>query len=70
METPAFTEETLHSEIPRSPILEAFKYSWANMLRVVLMALMNVIPVVATIFGAAYAVQPAYGIGFTPDTYL
>ena len=69
-ETPAFTEETLHSEIPRSPILEAFKYSWANMLRVVAMALMNVIPVVATIFGAAYAVQPAYGIGFAPDTYL
>jgi MFS family permease len=30
------------------------------MLRVVRMALMNVIPVVATIFGAAYAVQPAY----------
>jgi MFS family permease len=34
------------------------------------MALMNVIPVVATIFGAAYAVQPAYGIGFKPDVYL
>jgi MFS family permease len=34
------------------------------------MALMNVIPVVATIFGAAYAVQPAYGIGFSKDIYL
>jgi MFS family permease len=34
------------------------------------MALMNVIPVVATIFGAAYAVQPAYGVGFKPDVYL
>ncbi|MCL6470068.1 MAG: MFS transporter, partial [Ralstonia sp.] len=34
------------------------------------MALMNVIPVVATIFGAAYAVQPAYGIGFAKDIYL
>ena len=32
------------------------------MLRVVGMALMNVIPVVATIFGAAYAVQPGYGV--------
>ncbi len=31
---------------------------------------MNVIPVVATIFGAAYAVQPAYGIGFSKDIYL
>jgi len=29
---------------------------------VVCMALMNVIPVVASIFGAAYAVQEAYGI--------
>jgi len=42
----------------------------ADMLRVVCMALMNVIPVVATIFGAAFAVQPAYGIGFKPDVYL
>ena len=40
------------------------------MLRVVCMALMNVIPVVTTIFGAAYAVQPAYGIGFAKDVYL
>ena len=31
--------------------------SWPDMLRVVCMALMNVIPVVTTIFGAAYAVQ-------------
>jgi MFS family permease len=44
--------------------------SWRDMLRVVCMALMNVIPVVATIFGAAYAVQPGYGIGFSKDVYL
>ena len=31
---------------------------------------MNVIPVVTTIFGAAYAVQPGYGIGFDKDVYL
>jgi MFS family permease len=40
------------------------------MIRVVCMALMNVIPVVATIFGAAYAVQAAYGIGFHKSVYL
>jgi MFS family permease len=40
------------------------------MLRVTCMALMNVIPVVATIFGGAYAVQAAYGIGFPKDVYL
>jgi MFS family permease len=69
-ETPAFAEEGKHGELPRAPIVEAFKFSLADMLRVVCMALMNVIPVVATIFGAAYAVQPAYGIGFQKDIYL
>jgi len=34
------------------------------------MALMNVIAAVAAIFGAAYAVQPAYGIGFSKAIYL
>jgi MFS family permease len=31
---------------------------------------MNVIPVVTAIFGAAYAVQPGYGINFAKDVYL
>src|SRR6202521_4502609 len=69
-ETPAFAEESEHGEVPKAPIIQAFKLSWRDMLRVVCMALMNVIPVVATIFGAAYAVQPAYGIGFAKDVYL
>lgn len=69
-ETPAFTKEEQASSIPRSPIKDAFKHSWKSMALVVCMALMNVIPVVATIFGAAYAVQPAYGIGFAKSVYL
>jgi MFS family permease len=69
-ETPAFAEESEHHAVPRSPIVDALKYSWDDMLRVICMALMNVIPVVTTIFGAAYAVQPGYGIGFSPDVYL
>jgi len=69
-ETPAFTEGAGRQTSARSPVVDAFTYSWPNMLRVVCMALMNVIPVVATIFGAAYAVQPAYGIGFAKDVYL
>ena len=69
-ETPAFAEEGEHGAVPKAPIIQAFQYSWKDMLRVVCMALMNVIPVVATIFGAAYAVQPAYGIGFGADMYL
>jgi MFS family permease len=69
-ETPAFAEEGARGEVPRSPIVQAFVLSWRDMLRVVCMALMNVIPVVATIFGGAYAVQAAYGIGFQKDVYL
>src|SRR6201990_1665897 len=69
-ETPAFTAEEDQGKVPSAPIVQAFKTSWRDMLRVVCMALMNVIPVIATIFGAAYAVQPAYGIGFAKDVYL
>ncbi|MBB5461968.1 MFS transporter [Paraburkholderia sp. Cpub6] len=69
-ETPAFEKEDASGGVPRSPIVEAFKYNWDDMLRVVLCSLMNVIPVVATIFGAAYAVQPSYGIGFSKSLYL
>jgi MFS family permease len=69
-ETPAFAEEGQHGAVPRAPIIEAFKLCWKDMLRVICMALMNVIPVIATIFGAAYAVQPAYGIGFAKEVYL
>jgi MFS family permease len=69
-ETPAFAEESAHHDVPKAPIIQAFKHSWPDMLRVVCMALMNVIPVVTSIFGAAYAVQPGYGIGFHKDVYL
>lgn len=69
-ETPAFDDKSARLERTRSPVIEAFRHSTPDMLRVVCMALMNVIPVVATIFGAAYAVQPAYGIGFAKDVYL
>ena len=69
-ETPAFAEEGAHGEIPTSPIIEAIRLSWDDIVRVLCIALTNVIAVVATIFGAAYAVQPAYGIRFSPSVYL
>jgi MFS family permease len=69
-ETPAFTEEGQHGEVPKAPIIEAIATGWADMLRCIAMALMTIIAVVATIFGAAYAVQPAYGIGFSKTLYL
>jgi MFS family permease len=69
-ETPAFTAEQADREIPKAPVIDALTNHWPDMLRVVCMALMNVIPVVATIFGAAYAVQPAYGVGMDKTIYL
>jgi len=69
-ETPAFAEETQQGHVPRSPVFDAIKFCWRDMLRVICMALMNVIPVVTTIFGAAYAVQPGYGNNFPKDVYL
>jgi len=56
--------------VPKAPIIQAITESWRDMLRVMCCSLMNVIPVVTTIFGAAYAVQPGYGIGFEKDVYL
>ena len=69
-ETPAFAEERKHGDVPVTPVIDALTNHWPDMLRVVCMALMNVIPVVATIFGAAYAVQPGYGIGMSKTVYL
>jgi MFS family permease len=69
-ETPAFQHEGATAARPRAPVVQAVQESWRDMLRVVCMSLMNVIPVVATVFGAAYAVQPGYGIGFSKDVYL
>jgi MFS family permease len=69
-ETPAFAEENQQGAVPKAPVVQAITESWPDMLRVICCSLMNVIPVVATIFGAAYAVQPGYGIGFEKDVYL
>jgi len=66
-ETPAFAQEGKRA---KAPMVEAVTESWRDMLRVVCMAFMNVIPVVTSIFGAAYAVQAGYGIGFSKDVYL
>ena len=69
-ETPAFTQESASHAVPKAPVVQAFRENWRDMVRVALCSLMNVIPVVTAIFGAAYAVQPGYGIGFEKDVYL
>jgi MFS family permease len=70
-ETPAFQEEAEHGAVPQAPIVQAVKESGPNMLRVVCMALMNAVPIAATVFGATYATnKDAYGIGMSTTTYL
>ena len=69
-ETPAFAEVDKSGKVPKAPVIQAVTESWRDMLRVMCCSLMTVIPVVTTIFGAAYAVQPGYGIGFEKDVYL
>jgi len=69
-ETPVFEQERSQGTTPRAPIVQALADNGPDMLRVACMSLMNVIPVVTTIFGAAYAIQPAYGIGMAEDVYL
>ena len=69
-ETPAFSEERAHGEVPASLVIEVLRNSWDDVLRVVCMALTAVIALLATVVGAAYAVQPAYGIGFPVGVFL
>ena len=69
-ETPAFAQEDQAGKVPKAPVIQAVTESWRDMLRVIGGSLMNVIPVVTSVFGAAYAVQPGYGIGFDKDVYL
>ncbi|MCX7250912.1 MAG: MFS transporter [Burkholderiales bacterium] len=69
-ETPAFAEEGEQGKVPKAPIIEALQTSWGDIIRVICMSLMNVIPTVTSVFGAAYAVQAGYGIGFDKSIYL
>jgi MFS family permease len=69
-ETPAFLEEENHGEVPKAPIVQAFRESGGNMVRVFFMALMNVVPTTVTTFGATYATNQAYGVRMSTTTYL
>ena len=69
-ETPAFQEEAVHGEVPQAPIIQAVKENGTDMLRVVCMALMNVVPTTVTIFGATFATNAAYGVGLRTSDYI
>jgi MFS family permease len=69
-ETPAFVDEAKHRQIPTSPVIEALRDGWPDIIRIAAIALIAVILAVTSIFGAAYAVQPAYGIGLPKGLFL
>jgi MFS family permease len=69
-ETPAFKEEAVHGEVPKAPIVMAVKENGVDMLRVICMALMNVVPLTVTVFGATFATSAGCGVGLTPANYL
>jgi MFS family permease len=69
-ETPAFVEEQEQNAVPKAPIVQVVSENGSDMLRVIAMALMNIIPTTTTVFGASYATSKAYGLGFSPTTYL
>lgn len=69
-ETPAFVKEQQYNAVPEAPLIEVFRESWRDMLRVVFMGFANTVPTVIVSFGAAYAVQAAYGINFPRAMYL
>ncbi|WP_448616729.1 MFS transporter [Modestobacter sp. URMC 112] len=69
-ETPVFVEEAQAGAVPKAPIVQAVRESGSDMLRVVCMALMNAVPLAATVFGATYATNEIYGNGFSTTVYL
>jgi MFS family permease len=69
-ETPVFAKQKTQGEATVLPVVEVIRQSWGDLLRVICMALAAVIAIVASVFGATYAVQPAYGIGFPAGVYL
>ena len=69
-ETPVFEEEMAEGEVPHSPIKAVFRDSPGPLLRVFCMALTNIIPVTTSVFGATYATNAAYGVGFSASVYL
>ena len=69
-EAPVFTEAQTKGETRKLPVVEVFTQSWRDVLRVICMALSAVLAIVASVFGATYAVQPAYGIGFPSGVFM
>ncbi|MGI4841167.1 MAG: MFS transporter [Janthinobacterium lividum] len=69
-EAPVFIEAAIQGETRKLPVIEVVTQNWKDVLRVICMALSGVLAIVASVFGATYAVQPAYGIGFPAGVFM
>lgn len=69
-ETKIFTKAEKEHHKVRAPIHNAIRYHWKDMVKVSLMSLNNVVPVIITVFGGAYATQAAYGINIEKQSFL
>ncbi|WP_243795223.1 MFS transporter [Saccharopolyspora gloriosae] len=69
-ESRIFLEEKQEPSTRRAPIVQVLRDSGMDVLRAACMTLVNVIGVVVSVFGAAYATQPGYGIEMDTSIYL
>lgn len=70
-ESPAYlAERSAHAGVGRAPIVVVLRENWGTVILAILMTLANVVGVTVTVFGAAYATQPSYGVGMAKSTYL
>jgi MFS family permease len=56
-ETPAFTEEVAHNEVPRMPLAILFRDHWPNVLRVIFAALVSVVSTIFGVYALSYATK-------------
>lgn len=61
-ETPVFTAEANHHEVPKNPLTELFRTQWRDVLRVLFASIFAIFQTIVTIFGVAYATSDAVGI--------
>ena len=68
-ETPVFSEEVAHGEVPKTPLSILFKYHWRSVLRVMFAAFIAMINTLYTVFALTFATSATYGNGFS-STYM
>ena len=69
-ETPVFSEEASHDEVPQTPLKYLFKYHWASVLRVMFAAFIAMINTLYTVFALTFATNATYGNGFSSTFML